>query len=283
MNQLKKNRLKQWITCLIFVIALLFIDTLTATPSDQLSSLKGDQSSRSEEVRETPKKPQKNISADKFLPEVSSQPITNLQEATLYARTDKEQQGVSRGLASRNTGIEARTKIKKAEDVSPAKTESNETMPVISSGISAQTALSANLPADSAQTAPSTASESENPAGKEADLLARLITAEAQGEPYQAKVAVGAVVINRVQSGLWANSIREVIYQNINGSYQFTPVVNGWIDRPAEPESIQAAKEAIAGADPTKGAQFYYDDSATNAWILSKTVAVQIGHMIYAY
>lgn len=115
------------------------------------------------------------------------------------------------------------------------------------------------------------------------DLLARLITAEAQGEPYEAKVAVGAVVINRVQSGVWANTIKDVIYQNINGYYQFTPVVNGWIDKPALPECIQAAEAAMNGADPTNGAQFYYDNKTTNAWILSKPVSIQIGHMIYAY
>lgn len=115
------------------------------------------------------------------------------------------------------------------------------------------------------------------------DLLARLITAEAQGEPYEAKVAVGAVVMNRVESGQWAGTIKEVIYQNINGYYQFTPVQNGWINKPAEPESIKAAKAAMAGADPTNGAQFYYDDKVTNQWILAKPVSVRIGHMIYAF
>ena len=115
------------------------------------------------------------------------------------------------------------------------------------------------------------------------DLLARLVTAEAQGEPYEAKVAVGAVVINRVQSGQWANTIKGVIYQKSGGYYQFTTVVNGWINKPAEPESIKAAKAAMSGADPTNGAQFYYDDTVTNTWILSKPVSVRIGHMIYAF
>lgn len=115
------------------------------------------------------------------------------------------------------------------------------------------------------------------------DLLARLICAEAQGEPYEAKVAVGAVVINRVQSGVWAPTISEVIYQNINGYYQFTPVENGWINKPADSDSIKAAKAALNGDDPTNGAQFYYDDKATNTWILSKPVSVQIGHMFYAF
>lgn len=115
------------------------------------------------------------------------------------------------------------------------------------------------------------------------DLLARLITAEAQGEPYEAKVAVGAVVVNRVQSGSWPNTYKGVIYQNINGYYQFTPVVNGWIDKPAQPDCIKAAKAAMSGADPTNGAEFYYDDTTTNEWILSKPVSTRIGQMIFAF
>lgn len=117
----------------------------------------------------------------------------------------------------------------------------------------------------------------------ELDLLARLITAEAQAEPYEAQVAVGAVVLNRVESSDWPNTIYSVIYQNINGYIQFTPVENGWIDKPAQPESIEAAKAALSGVDPTNGAEFYYDDTTTNTWILSKPVSTQIGHMIYAY
>lgn len=117
----------------------------------------------------------------------------------------------------------------------------------------------------------------------EVDVLSRLIMAEAQGEPYEAKVAVGAVVINRVQSGQWADTVRGVIYQKSGGYYQFTPVQNGWIDKPADTECIRAAKAALNGADPTNGAQFYYDDKVTNEWILAKPVSIRIGHMIYAY
>lgn len=115
------------------------------------------------------------------------------------------------------------------------------------------------------------------------DLLARLITAEAQGEPYKAQVGVGAVVMNRVKSSDWPNTIKDVIYQEIDGYYQFTPVVNGWIDKPADPQCIEAAKDAINGVDPTNGAQFYYDDSVTNQWILAKPVSAQFGDMVFAY
>lgn len=118
---------------------------------------------------------------------------------------------------------------------------------------------------------------------EELDLLARLIMAETEGQPYEAKVAVGSVVMNRVESGLFAPSINEVINQSINGYYQFTPVENGWINRPANEECIQAAKEALSGFDATNGALFYYDDSTTNQWILSKDVSVKYGNMIYSY
>ena len=115
------------------------------------------------------------------------------------------------------------------------------------------------------------------------DLLARLITAEAQGEEYNAKVAVGAVVLNRVKSDKFANTIKDVIYEKINGYYQFTPVLNGWINKPANEDCIKAAKEALSGIDPTNGALFYFDDSTTNQWLLSRPVSVKIDNMIYTY
>lgn len=115
------------------------------------------------------------------------------------------------------------------------------------------------------------------------DLLARLITAEAEGEPYAGKVAVGAVVINRVQSGSFPNSISSVIYQRINGYYQFTPVLNGHIYKPATADSVKAAYEALNGQDPTNGALFFYDSTVTNQWLLSKPVAVSIENLTFAY
>lgn len=115
------------------------------------------------------------------------------------------------------------------------------------------------------------------------DLLARLITAEAQGEPLNAKVAVGAVVLNRVKSTSFPNSIRDVIYQTINGYYQFTPVLNGWINKPADSDSIKAANVALSGTDPTKGALFYFDDTTTNSWLWSKPISIIIDKLVFAY
>lgn len=115
----------------------------------------------------------------------------------------------------------------------------------------------------------------------EVDLLARLVRAEAEGEPYQAKVGVAAVVVNRVKSDLFPNSITSVIYQKDSGYYQFTPVENGWISRPATATDRQAALEALKGIDPSHGALYYFDDSATNKWLWSKPILARIGHMVY--
>ncbi len=127
--------------------------------------------------------------------------------------------------------------------------------------------------------------ENTSPAytAEELDLLARLIMAETESQPYEAKVAVGSVVMNRIESGLFAPTISGVINQKIDGYYQFSPVQNGWINRAANEECIKAAKEALDGVDTTNGAIWYYDDSTTNQWILSKTVSIQYGRMIFAF
>lgn len=115
----------------------------------------------------------------------------------------------------------------------------------------------------------------------EVDLLARLITAEAKGEPYHAMVAVGAVVVNRVQSREWPNSITSVINHVSGGYHQFTPVKNGYINHPATSDAIKAAWAALYDSDPSNSAMFYFDDSSTNEWLWSKTVTARIGRMVY--
>lgn len=117
----------------------------------------------------------------------------------------------------------------------------------------------------------------------ELDLLARLVHAEAASQPYQAKVAVAAVVVNRVQDSRFPNTVNDVIYQVDSGYYQFTPVKNGWINKPASADSKKAALEALNGADPTHGALYYFDDSATNKWLWSKPIALRSGNMVYVY
>jgi len=116
----------------------------------------------------------------------------------------------------------------------------------------------------------------------EFDLLARLITAEAEGEPYQAQVAVGAVIVNRVKDPRFPNTISGVIYEVSGGYYQFTPVLNGRINMPATQSAKNAAYEALHGADPSKGALYFFDVTATNKWLWSKPITARLGKMVFA-
>jgi LysM repeat protein len=138
--------------------------------------------------------------------------------------------------------------------------------------------------ATTSTTASTTASKSVIPySSADLDLLARLIRAEAENQPYSAKVCVASVVVNRVQSSQFPNTISGVINQKANGYYQFTPVENGTIAKPATATDRQAALEALNGADPTKGSLFFYDDSATSRYLLSKPVSIKIADMVFAY
>lgn len=117
--------------------------------------------------------------------------------------------------------------------------------------------------------------------GNEVGLLARLIEAEAGGESMQAKIAVGAVVVNRVQSGDWASTITGVINQKFGDYYQFTPVKNGTIHNTASDASKKAAWIAMYGSDPSNGAIYYFDQSSKNQWLWSKPLTAEIDHMVF--
>lgn len=116
------------------------------------------------------------------------------------------------------------------------------------------------------------------------DLLARLITAEADSESYITKVAVGAVVLNRVKSRIFPSSIQEVIYQvDETGSYQFEPVLNGWINRPASEEAKRAALDALNGYDPTRGALFFFESWVPNSFLQSRPVSCVLDSFTFTY
>lgn len=113
-----------------------------------------------------------------------------------------------------------------------------------------------------------------NSSGGDEALLARLISAEARGEPYSGQVAVGAVVLNRVDHPSFPNSISGVIYQ----SGAFSCLYDGQWDEPVADSAYQAAKEAMAGADPTGGAIYYFNPvTATSKWIWSRPEIITIG------
>lgn len=121
----------------------------------------------------------------------------------------------------------------------------------------------------SSSTSSSTTSNSSN-----VNLLARLIYGEARGEPYTGQVAVGAVVLNRVKSSSFPNTISGVIYQ----SGAFNVVSDGQINLTPNDTAKKAAQDALNGWDPSYGAIYYFNPStATNKWIWSRPMTVTIG------
>ena len=113
----------------------------------------------------------------------------------------------------------------------------------------------------------------------ESYLLARLVHGEARGEPYTGKVAVAAVVLNRVRSASFPNSISGVIFQ----AGAFDCVYDGQLWLTPDSESIRAANDALAGWDPTGGCLYYYNPStATSAWIWTREVRLNIGDHAFA-
>lgn len=110
-------------------------------------------------------------------------------------------------------------------------------------------------------------------------LLAKCIHAEARGESYVGKVAVGAVILNRVASPDFPDTIYGVIYQ----PWAFTAVHDGQIDLEPEAASYQAATDALNGWDPTYGCLYYYNPAtASSSWIYSRETVVTIGKHIFA-
>ena len=105
-------------------------------------------------------------------------------------------------------------------------------------------------------------------------LLAKLVYAEARGEPYKGQVAVAAVVLNRVSSASFPNTISGVIYQR----NAFTCVNNGSINNTPDNSCIRAALDALNGWDPTGGCLYYYNPkTAVDNWIRTRTTKTVIG------
>ncbi len=110
-------------------------------------------------------------------------------------------------------------------------------------------------------------------------LLARLIYGEARGESYVGQVAVGAVVMNRIKSSSFPNTMSGVIYQR----YAFTAVDDGQINLTPSATAKKAALDAMNGWDPTYGAVYYYNPvTATSSWIFSRKTTVTIGNHVFA-
>ena len=105
-------------------------------------------------------------------------------------------------------------------------------------------------------------------------LLAKVISAEARGEPYSGQVAVGAVILNRVEHPSFPNTIAGVVYQ----PGAFTCMVDGQFDQPVADSAYKAARDALNGADPSGGAIYYFNPAtATSSWIWSRPLITVIG------
>ncbi len=110
-------------------------------------------------------------------------------------------------------------------------------------------------------------------------LLARLIYGEARGESYVGQVAVGAVVLNRIKSPSFPNTMSGVIYQK----YAFTAVADGQINLTPNETAKKAALDAMNGWDPSYGSLYYYNPKiATSAWIFTRPTVVTIGNHVFA-
>ena len=113
----------------------------------------------------------------------------------------------------------------------------------------------------------------------ELNLLAKVVHAEARGEPYLGKVAVAAVVLNRVRSSGVPNTMTGVVYQK----NAFTCVNDGQINLTPNASAISAAREALSGSDPSGGALYYYNPKiATSSWIFTRKVIKTIGNHRFA-
>lgn len=110
-------------------------------------------------------------------------------------------------------------------------------------------------------------------------LLAKTIYAESRGEPYTGQVAVGAVILNRVRSSQFPNTVSGVVYQK----HAFTAVSDGQINLTPDNTAMRAAQDAVNGWDPTGGALYYYNPAvATSSWIFGRKTITVIGKHVFA-
>lgn len=140
--------------------------------------------------------------------------------------------------------------------------------------------LSVEVALEPVETAPPDNPPSSRFSASDLDLLARLVRAEAEGEPYEGKVAVAATVLHRVDDPGYPNTIPGVIYQVWDGKYvQYEPVMNGTIDLPADEASRRAVQDAVRGVDPSFGAIGFYNPSKTsNQWVRNRQITTIIGN-----
>ncbi len=111
------------------------------------------------------------------------------------------------------------------------------------------------------------------------ELLARVVSAEARGEPYEGQVAVASVILNRVRDPRFPKTMQEVIYQPL----AFESVANGEVYRTPTASSRRAARDALNGWDPTRGAVFFWNPAKpVSKWIWSRPIIKRVGNHVFA-
>ena len=145
--------------------------------------------------------------------------------------------------------------------------------------VGAKTAAALGVTLSGASSSSTAASSSTSYVSSDHRLLSKLVYAEARGETYKGQVAVAAVVLNRVSSASFPNTVSGVIYQ----SGAFSCVSNGSINATPDASCIRAALDALNGWDPTGGCLYYYNaKTAKDSWIFSRTVQTVIGNHSFA-
>lgn len=145
--------------------------------------------------------------------------------------------------------------------------------------VGGETAAALGVTLSGGKTSAKAASSSSAYVSADHRLLARLVYAEARGEPYKGKVAVAAVALNRVGSASFPNTLSGVVYQ----SGAFSSVSNGSINNTPDSDCIRAALDALNGWDPSGGCLYFYNaKTAEDRWIFSRTVHTVIGNHSFA-
>jgi N-acetylmuramoyl-L-alanine amidase len=117
------------------------------------------------------------------------------------------------------------------------------------------------------------------------DLLARLVSAESDGESFEGQVAVAATILNRLEDPRYPKTVPGIVYQIDNGRYQYSPVLDGRINNPASSNAYKAVNAALSGWDPSGGANGFYNPAKTESpWVKSQPVTAVIGnHVFFSY
>ena len=202
---------------------------------------------------------------------------------------------VTAGIRTAEVSGEALTRLQ-AERASRAEEEERGRMARQAQEAAAAKERAAAEDSGAAETAEEAAQEAAAETGRiyevseeDYDALLRLVEAEASGEDIKGKLLVANVVLNRVKSGAFPDTIKEVIYQRQNGRAQFSPVATGKIDRVAvSEETVEAVERALCGEDESAGALYFvapaYADAGNHQWFRDNLTLLfsYEGHEFYA-